>query len=61
MGVHWRVAGGWSDEQLLEAWNTLLAGKPVDDLSWSPIGALETATPGLWTTWQHALQPAPQR
>lgn len=61
MGIHWRVAGGWSDEELRAAWDDLLAGRPVDDLSWSPIGPLETSSPGTWTSWRHHSATAPQR
>ena len=52
MGVHWRTAGAWSDAQLSAAWEDLLDGRPVDDLSWSPLGELQTAAPGTWSTWQ---------
>jgi hypothetical protein len=52
LGVHWREAGGWSDERLGEAWQALLAGEPVHDLSWSPVGDLVAESPGTWNTWQ---------
>jgi glycosyltransferase involved in cell wall biosynthesis len=61
MGIHWRVAGGWTDDQLRAAWDDLVAGRTVEDLSWSPVGRLETRIPGSWTTWQHAPHAATPR
>jgi len=59
MGIHWRTAGAWSDDQLRAAWDDIVAGRAVDDLSWSPIGTLEDAHPGRWTTWQDERRPEP--
>lgn len=52
IGVHWREGGTWTDEQLADAWREFQHGRPVENLSWSPIGSLLPLEPGRWSTWE---------
>ena len=52
---HWRVGGTWSDESLGGVWDDLCLGKPIEDLAWSPIGQLRTASPGTARTWSDVM------
>jgi hypothetical protein len=51
IGYHWRVAGGWSDDMLADAYRQLQEGVPVLELAWSPIGPMRRERPASWRTW----------
>jgi len=51
-GSHWRIAGAWDDEQLRATYRGLQEGRPLEHMSWSPVGPFERLHPGGWNAWR---------
>ncbi len=57
-GSHWRIAGAWDDERLHDVYRGLQEGRPLEHMSWSPVGPFECLHPGGWSSWRAECRPA---
>jgi hypothetical protein len=51
VGGHWRHLGSMSEERAREAWQSILCGREVEELCWSPRGPAERVDPKNWSVW----------
>jgi len=50
-GSHWRVLAGLDDAALERCWSGVLAGVPVEELGWSPVGPFVDVPALSWDRW----------
>lgn len=50
--VHWRRVAAWSEAELIDGWDQLLAGHRVREMAWYPRGRLEEVDVTTWTSWE---------
>jgi hypothetical protein len=51
VGEHWRHLGSLPEEAARQAWSSILNGKAVDGIMWSPGGPAQQVDPTDWLTW----------
>ena len=51
VGEHWRHLGSLSEEAANEAWSSILNGRSVEGIMWSPGGLAQQVNPADWLTW----------